>query len=34
MVDAGAMLDLTDLIEEYAPNLKKLYGRLHGPSAI
>ncbi|MFB5268494.1 ABC transporter substrate-binding protein [Paenibacillus enshidis] len=26
LVDAGAMLDLTDLINEHAPNLKKLYG--------
>ncbi|SFJ16686.1 putative aldouronate transport system substrate-binding protein [Paenibacillus sp. UNC496MF] len=26
LVDAGAMLDLTDLIEQYAPNLKKLFG--------
>jgi len=26
LVDAGAMLDLTDLIEEHAPNLKKLFG--------
>ena len=26
MVDAGAMLDLTDLIDKYAPNIKKLYG--------
>lgn len=26
LVDAGAMLDLTDLIEQYAPNLKKVYG--------
>ncbi|KAJ3198326.1 hypothetical protein HK101_006460 [Irineochytrium annulatum] len=26
LVDAGAMLDLTDLIDQYAPNLKKLYG--------
>lgn len=26
LVDAGAMLDLTDLIEQHAPNLKKLYG--------
>ncbi|MCM3786308.1 ABC transporter substrate-binding protein [Neobacillus mesonae] len=25
LVDAGAMIDLTDLIEEHAPNLKKLY---------
>ncbi|QGQ98911.1 extracellular solute-binding protein [Paenibacillus psychroresistens] len=25
MVDAGAMLDLTDLIEQYAPNIKKLF---------
>ncbi|MET3846767.1 MULTISPECIES: ABC transporter substrate-binding protein [unclassified Paenibacillus] len=26
LVDAGAMLDLTDLIDKYAPNLKKVYG--------
>lgn len=26
LIDAGAMLDLTDLIEEHAPNLKKLFG--------
>lgn len=26
LVEAGAMLDLTDLIEQHAPNLKKLYG--------
>ncbi|WP_025680748.1 ABC transporter substrate-binding protein [Paenibacillus massiliensis] len=26
LVDAGAMLDLTDLIEEHAPNLKKMFG--------
>ncbi|TBL68316.1 ABC transporter substrate-binding protein [Paenibacillus thalictri] len=26
LVDAGAMLDLTPLIDKYAPNLKKLYG--------
>ncbi|WP_309122773.1 ABC transporter substrate-binding protein [Paenibacillus sp.] len=26
LVDAGAMIDLTDLIEEHAPNLKKLFG--------
>ncbi|MFC4102239.1 ABC transporter substrate-binding protein [Paenibacillus xanthanilyticus] len=25
-VDAGAVLDLTDLIEEHAPNIKKVYG--------
>ncbi|WDH82065.1 ABC transporter substrate-binding protein [Paenibacillus urinalis] len=25
LVDAGAMIDLTDLIEEHAPNLKKIY---------
>ncbi|WDH98120.1 ABC transporter substrate-binding protein [Paenibacillus urinalis] len=25
LVDAGAMIDMTDLIEEHAPNLKKLY---------
>ncbi|WP_219838558.1 ABC transporter substrate-binding protein [Paenibacillus sp. R14(2021)] len=26
LVDAGAMLDLTDLVDKYAPNLKKLFG--------
>ncbi|NUU79378.1 ABC transporter substrate-binding protein [Paenibacillus xylanilyticus] len=26
LVDAGAMIDLTELIEEHAPNLKKIYG--------
>ncbi|QYR23252.1 ABC transporter substrate-binding protein [Paenibacillus sp. sptzw28] len=26
LVDAGAMLDLTDLIDKYAPNIKKLFG--------
>lgn len=26
LVDAGALIDLTDLIEEHAPNLKKIYG--------
>jgi putative aldouronate transport system substrate-binding protein len=26
LVDAGAMLDLTDLIEKYAPNIKKVLG--------
>lgn len=26
LIDAGAMLDLTDLIDEHAPNLKKLFG--------
>ncbi|WP_100408227.1 ABC transporter substrate-binding protein [Bacillus solitudinis] len=26
LVDAGAMLDLTDLIEEHGPNIKKVYG--------
>ncbi|QLG38432.1 ABC transporter substrate-binding protein [Paenibacillus sp. FSL W7-1088] len=26
LVDADAMLDLTDLIDKYAPNLKKIYG--------
>lgn len=25
-VDAGAMIDLTDLIDQYAPNIKKLFG--------
>ncbi|WP_152393348.1 ABC transporter substrate-binding protein [Paenibacillus guangzhouensis] len=27
MVDAGAMLDLTDLIDKYAPNIKKVVGK-------
>jgi putative aldouronate transport system substrate-binding protein len=26
LVEAGALLDLTDLINEYGPNIKKLYG--------
>lgn len=26
LVDAGELLDLTDLIDKYAPNIKKLYG--------
>lgn len=26
LVDAGAMIDLTELIEEHAPNIKKMYG--------
>lgn len=26
LVEAGALIDLTDLIEEHAPNLKKIYG--------
>lgn len=26
LVDAGAFIDLTDLIEEHAPNLQKIYG--------
>ena len=26
LVEAGAMLDLTDLIEQHAPNIKKLFG--------
>ncbi|CAM3860938.1 ABC transporter substrate-binding protein [Marinicrinis lubricantis] len=26
LVDAGALIDLTDLIEEHGPNLKKVYG--------
>ncbi|MRN53740.1 ABC transporter substrate-binding protein [Paenibacillus monticola] len=26
LVDAGAMLDLTDLIDQYAPNIKKMFG--------
>ncbi len=26
LVEAGALVDLTDLIEQYAPNIKKLYG--------
>lgn len=27
LVDAGALIDLTDLIDKYAPNLKKVYGK-------
>ena len=27
LVDAGALIDLTDLIEKHAPNLKKVYGK-------
>ncbi len=30
LVDAGAFIDLTDLIEEHAPNLKKIYGEYLG----
>lgn len=26
LIDAGALIDLTDLIDEYGPNIKKLYG--------
>lgn len=26
LVDAGALIDMTDLIEEYGPNIKKMYG--------
>ncbi|OWR26518.1 ABC transporter substrate-binding protein [Saccharibacillus sp. O23] len=26
LVEAGAMVDLTDLIDQYAPNIKKIYG--------
>lgn len=26
LIDAGALIDLTDLIEEYGPNIKKMYG--------
>ena len=26
LIDADAMMDMTDLIEEYGPNIKKLYG--------
>lgn len=26
MVDAGALIDLTDLIDKYGPNIKKVYG--------
>ncbi len=26
LIDAGVMMDMTDLIEEYGPNIKKLYG--------
>ena len=25
LIDAGVMMDMTDLIEEYGPNIKKLY---------
>ncbi len=27
LVSAGALLDLTDLIEQYGPNIKKMYGK-------
>ncbi|MET3846768.1 MULTISPECIES: ABC transporter substrate-binding protein [unclassified Paenibacillus] len=27
LVEAGAMIDLTDLIDKYGPNLKKVYGK-------
>lgn len=26
LIDAGVLIDLTDLIEEYGPNIKKMYG--------
>ena len=26
LIDAGALIDMTDLIEEYGPNIKKMYG--------
>lgn len=26
LIDAGVMMDMTDLIEQYGPNIKKLYG--------
>ncbi len=26
LVDAGALIDMTDLIEQYGPNIKKMYG--------
>lgn len=26
LIDAGALIDLTDLIDQYGPNIKKLYG--------
>lgn len=26
LIEAGALIDMTDLIEEYGPNIKKLYG--------
>ncbi len=26
LIEAGALMDMTDLIEEYGPNIKKLYG--------
>lgn len=26
LIEAGALIDLTDLIEEYGPNIKKMYG--------
>lgn len=30
LVDAGALIDMTDLIEEYGPNIKKMYGEEFG----
>lgn len=30
LIDAGAMMDMTDLIEQYGPNIKKLYGEEFG----
>ena len=26
LIEAGALIDMTDLIEEYGPNIKKMYG--------
>ena len=26
LIDAGALIDMTELIEEYGPNIKKMYG--------
>ena len=26
LIEAGALIDLSDLIEEYGPNIKKMYG--------
>ena len=30
LIDAGALIDMTDLIEEYGPNIKKMYGEEFG----